>query len=896
MLYPCAALLRWRGIAFGPHHPNLLRYALITPRHLLWSLMTFLTLTGCWQAAWAQSEPFVIQDIRVEGLQRISPGSVFAALPVGVGDAIDTYGIRAAAKSLFATGNFDDISIARDGGVMVVVVTERPSISEITIDGNKAIETEALLDGLKGAGLAVGQVFQRSTLEGMQLELQRQYVLQGRYDASIDSEVIAEPRNRVSIAIDVNEGTVATIQHINVVGNTIFSDEDLIDLFELKTGGWFSFFTSDNKYSKEKLTSDLETLSSYYLDRGYLQFNIDSTQVAVSPNKEEVYITANVTEGNKFTVSEVGLSGDLVLPEEDLNRFLIVQPEQVYSQQLVTATEDYLTRRLGNEGYNFAKVTGMPEIDEDNSTVVMKFFIDPGKRTYVRRINFAGNMTTMDDVLRREMRQMESAPASSAAIEQSRIRLERLGFFKTAQVETTEVPGSDDLIDVDFSVEEQSFGSIGGSLGYAQDAGLILGLNLQQNNFLGTGRRVGISLNSSRYQDVISLNYTNPYFTEDGVSRGFSTFYRKTDLSKINVASYTTDTVGASINFGYPISETQRLGFSVGVTDTKITSGSYAVQEISTSPKLAPEIEYWFYSTVQPDGTYAAAEVLQPIETIPLSALSPPDGEGFLDLNGNKYLNYSLTGSWIQSTLNRGQLATRGVSQSLSLEVAVPMSDLEFYKLNYRGEIYFPLFGEFTLHLRGELGYGDGYGSTSELPFYEHFFAGGFGSVRGYETNTLGPRSTPPAVYAANTAVTGIDENGRPTEFGGPDGRGYGYSVDPATGKIPVQQFYNEPDPFGGNVLIEGSAEVLFPMPFIKDRSGLRSAFFFDVGNVFNTKCRENQVNCFGIDAGELRYSVGIGVTWLSGFGPLTFSLAKPLNASPIDEREVFQFTMGRGF
>jgi len=896
MLYPCAALLRWRGIAFGPHHPNLLRYALITPRHLLWFLMTFLTLTGCWQAAWAQSEPFVIQDIRVEGLQRISPGSVFAALPVGVGDAIDTYGIRAAAKSLFATGNFDDISIARDGGVLVVVVAERPSISEITIDGNKAIETEALLDGLKGAGLAVGQVFQRSTLEGMQLELQRQYVLQGRYDASIDSEVIAEPRNRVSIAIDVNEGTVATIQHINVVGNTIFSDEDLIDLFELKTGGWFSFFTSDNKYSKEKLTSDLETLSSYYLDRGYLQFNIDSTQVAVSPNKEEVYITANVTEGNKFTVSEVGLSGDLVLPEQDLNRFLIVQPEQVYSQQLVTATEDYLTRRLGNEGYNFAKVTGMPEIDEDNSTVVMKFFIDPGKRTYVRRINFAGNMTTMDDVLRREMRQMESAPASSAAIEQSRIRLERLGFFKTAQVETTEVPGSDDLIDVDFSVEEQSFGSIGGSLGYAQDAGLILGLNLQQNNFLGTGRRVGISLNSSRYQDVISLNYTNPYFTEDGVSRGFSTFYRKTDLSKINVASYTTDTVGASINFGYPISETQRLGFSVGVTDTKITSGSYAVQEISTSPKLAPEIEYWFYSTVQPDGTYAAAEVLQPIETIPLSALSPPDGEGFLDLNGNKYLNYSLTGSWIQSTLNRGQLATRGVSQSLSLEVAVPMSDLEFYKLNYRGEIYFPLFGEFTLHLRGELGYGDGYGSTSELPFYEHFFAGGFGSVRGYETNTLGPRSTPPAVYAANTAVTGIDENGRPTEFGGPDGRGYGYSVDPATGKIPVQQFYNEPDPFGGNVLIEGSAEVLFPMPFIKDRSGLRSAFFFDVGNVFNTKCRENQVNCFGIDAGELRYSVGIGVTWLSGFGPLTFSLAKPLNASPIDEREVFQFTMGRGF
>ena len=858
--------------------------------------MAVVICLSVFQPASAQTEPFVIQDIRIEGLQRISPGSVFAALPVGVGDTVDTLVVRAAAKSLFASGNFDDISIARDGGVLVVVVAERPSISEITIDGNKAIETEALLDGLKGAGLAVGQVFQRSTLEGMQLELQRQYVLQGRYDATIDSEVIAEPRNRVSIAIDVNEGTVATIQHINVVGNNIFSDEDLLDLFELKTGGWFSFFTSDNKYSKEKLTSDLETLSSYYLDRGYLQFNIDSTQVAVSPDKEEVYITANVTEGEKFTVSEVGLSGDLVLPEEDLNRFLIVQPAQVYSQQLVTATEDYLTRRLGNEGYNFAKVTGMPEIDEDNNTVVMKFFIDPGKRTYVRRIDFAGNMSTIDDVLRREMRQMESAPASSAAIEQSRIRLERLGFFKTAAVETTEVAGSDDLIDVDFTVEEQSFGSIGGSLGYAQDAGLIVGLNLQQNNFLGTGKRVGVSLNKSRFQDSISFNYTNPYFTEDGVSRGFSVFYRKTNLSKINVASYTTDTWGGSVNFGYPISETQRLGFSLGVTDTRITSGQYAVQEISASPKLASEIEYWFYSTVQPDGTYAAAEVLQPIDTLPPSAITPINNDGFLDLNGNQFLNWTMTGSWIQSTLNRGQLATRGASQSVSLEVAVPPSDLEFYKLNYRGEIYFPLFGEFTLHLRGELGYGDGFGDASELPFYEHFFAGGFGSVRGYEVNTLGPRATPPSVYSTAAAVTAIDENGLPTEFGGSDGRGFGYSVDPETGKIPVREFYNRPNPFGGNVLIEGSAEILFPMPFIKDRSSLRSALFLDMGNVFNTNCRENQVNCFGVDAGELRYSVGIGVTWLSGFGPLTFSLAKPLNASPIDEREVFQFTLGRGF
>jgi outer membrane protein insertion porin family len=843
----------------------------------------------------AQSEAFSISDIRVEGLQRISPGSVFAALPVGVGDVADTYAIRASAKNLFATGNFDDISIGRDGSVLVVTVAERPSISEITIDGNKAIETEALLDGLKGAGLSVGNVFQRSTLEGMQLELQRQYVLQGRYDARIEAEVIPEPRNRVSIAIDVNEGTVASIKHINVVGNTIYTDEELRDIFELKTTGWLSFFTSDDKYSKEKLTSDFEALSSYYLDRGYLEFNIDSTQIAISPGMEAVYITANVTEGEKFTVSEVGLSGDLVLPEEDLKRFLLVQPGQVYSQTLITTTEEYLTRRLGNEGYNFATVTGIPEVEED-SQVKIKFFVDPGKRTYVRRIDFSGNLDTSDDVLRREMRQMESAPASASAIEQGRIRLQRLGFFKTVEADTQEVAGSDDLIDVEYTVTEQSFGSIGGSIGYAQDAGLILGLNLQQNNFLGTGRRVGVNLNSSRYQDVISLNYTNPYFTEDGVSRGFSVFYRKTDLSEINVASYTTDTVGANMNFGYPISETQRLGFSFGVTDTKITAGQYAVQEIKSSPRLEPGVENWYESTLQADGTYAAAEVLRPIAELPITALTIPDQLGFLDLNGDEYLNFSVTGSWLQSTLNRGQLATRGVSQSVALEVAVPLSDLEFYKLTYRGEIYLPIYQEFVLHLRGELGYGGGYGDTSELPFYEHFFAGGFGSVRGFEANTLGPRSTPPLIYNSNSPITQIDENGNPTQVGGPTGRGFGYVVDPRTGKLVVQPISTRPDPFGGNVLAEGSAELLFPMPFIKDRSSLRSAFFLDVGNVFNTNCRGNQVNCFDVDAGELRYSVGVGVTWLSGFGPLTFSLAKPLNASEIDEREVFQFTLGRSF
>ena len=844
----------------------------------------------------SQDASFIVADIRVEGLQRISAGSVFAAMPLAVGDLVNAEAIRAAARSLFATGNFDDIRIGRDGNVLVVIVVERPSISEINIEGNKAIETEALLDGLRGAGLAVGQVFQRSTLEGMQLELQRQYVQQGRYDASIETEVLPEPRNRVSVNIDVDEGTVAAIKHMNIVGNEIFDDEELTDLFELKTTGWFSFFTNDDKYSREKLTGDLEALSSWYLDRGYLQFSIDSTQVSVSPDKKAVYITANVTEGEKFTVSDVDLSGDLVLPESDLSRYVLVSEGQTFSQQLVTSTEEFMTRRLGNEGYNFAKVTGIPEVNEDDNTVALKFFVDPGKRTYVRRISFQGNQKTADEVLRREMRQMESAPASAAAIEQSRIRLERLGYFSKATVDTPEVAGHDDLIDVDFTVEEQSSGSIGASFGYAQDAGLIFGLNLQQDNFLGTGRRIGIGLNSSRFQDLYNFSYTNPYFTEDGVSRGFSVFYRSTDLSEINVARYTTDTLGASLNFGYPIKETQRLGFSFGVANTDITAGRFAVQEIKASPRLVDGVDGFYESTRLPDGTYSGPETFLPIADLPQDALTIPPDQGFLDRNGDQFLNWTTSLSWSQSTLNRGILATRGTSQSLVFELAVPGSDAEFYKLVYQGERFFPITNEWIVRVRGELGYGDGYGGTTNLPFFEHFFSGGFGSVRGFESNTLGPRGTPASLYDISQPATAIDEDGRPTQVGGEDGRLFGYVLDPETGKLSFNTLNTEPDPFGGNALIEGSVELLFPLPFLKDRSKLRSAFFIDAGNVFNTKCARNQLNCFDVDADELRYSVGVGVTWITGFGPMSFSLAKPLNESDQDEREIFQFSLGRGF
>jgi len=855
------------------------------------------------RAAGASADTFPIVDIRVEGLQRISPGSVFNVIPVKVNDTVDQKLLADTARALFRTGNFDDVQIGRDGNVLVIVVKERPSISEINIDGNKAIETDALLDGLKGAGLAVGQVFQRATLEQMRVELQRQYVSQGRYDASIETEVVEQARNRVAVNINISEGSVAAIKHINIVGNTVFDEGDLVDLFELKTTGWFSWITSDDKYSREKLNGDLENLNSYYLDRGYIRFNIDSTQVAITPDRSGVYITINVTEGEKYSVTSVGLSGDIILPEEELERYLLLREGQDFSQVSVTNTEEVITQRLGVEGYTFAKVNGIPEIDDENRTVAVKFFVDPGKRTYVRRIEFRGNTKSVDEVLRREMRQMEAAPASSALIEQSRIRLERLGFFKEVKVENIEVPGTDDMIDVEYTVEEQSSGSIGASVGYAQDAGLILGANLQQNNFLGTGKQVGIGLNTSKYQDLYSFNYVDPYFTVDGVSRGFSVFYRSTDLEEINVASYTTDTWGGNVSFGYPISETQRLGLSLGFNRTDISAGIGAVQEISGSPRPIDRTEGW-----------ANLEDLS--ETpIPINPEVPPEDffqsdipTGFLDVHGDSYDNFLLTGSWSQFALNRGQLATRGYSQNLSLQVTVPGSDLEYYKLNYNGQIFIPLWRQFTLRLRTDLGYGDGWGDTEELPFYEHFFAGGFRSVRGYKSNTLGPRSTPAdryriqnwPVYDENNNLIGfedryfyvtcapvVDENGNVTSCKGPDGE-----------KIIVDPVYSndDRDPFGGNILVEGSAEILFPLPFIKDQRSVRSGIFVDFGNVFDMNCDEQQIICSDLDLGELRYSVGFGVTWITGFGPITFSLAKPLNDEREDKTEIFQFSLGQGF
>ncbi|MDA8651574.1 outer membrane protein assembly factor BamA [Porticoccaceae bacterium] len=754
------------------------------------------------------ADEFQILDIRIEGLQRVSAGTVFAALPVSVGDVVDESTIRDATRSIFRTGYFADVIMARENGILVVGLVERPAVTEINIDGNKAIETDQLMDALRDNGLAEGQIFRQVILEGMGQELQRQYVSQGRYGALVETEVTPLPRNRIAVDINIDEGDVAKIRHINIVGNKTFSEQELLDGFEQNKTGWLSWITSDDKYSREKLSGDLETLESWYLDRGYLNFQVSSTQVSVSPNKESVYITINIDEGDVYRISEIELAGELIIPEKQVRGLVLLREDAVFSQILMTTTSEYISKRLGNEGYTFAEVDGFPEVDEETKTAKVTFLVKPGMRAYVRRIDFRGNTKTADEVLRREMRQMESASANNALIELSKVRLERIGFFKEVNVETIPVPGKNDQIDVVYTVEEQPSGSVGANLGYSQGYGLMLGANLTENNFLGSGKQVGVGINKSTYQSSINFSYTEPYFTTDGVSAGYSVYVRETDYSKLQLQPFSQDTSGASVNWSYPLSEVQRIGFGFGYEYLELDLGDYSTSEVI---------------------------------------------EDFVENNGNWFKSVSANVNWVKSTLNRGIFATRGTSQRLGLDVMMPGSGLEYYKVSYKATHLRGLTNNFTLKLKADLGYGESYGDTSQMPFFKNFYSGGLGSVRGYKRYSLGPQNS-------------------------------------------VSSGFGRARPIGGNVQIVLGAEVIFPLPFVKDQRSVQSALFFDAGNVFNTKCNDLEVNCFSPKDGELRYSVGLGATWLSGFGPITFSIAKPLNSEDYDETEVFQFSLGNQF
>jgi len=784
-------------------------------------------------------EEFIVNDIRIAGLQRVSTGSIFNTIPISVGDKIDDRKIVDITRALFATEQFDDIQIGRDGNALIITVAERPSISSIDISGNSALKTEILLESFDGIGITEGQVYKRSTLERMKAELVRSYSSQGRYGAGVEIYETPQPRNRVSISIEIDEGESAKIDGITILGNNIFSDEDLLDVMELSEGSWLSFLSNDDQYSREKLQGDLENLESYYLDRGYLQFSIESSQVSISRDRSSIYITYIVSEGPKYTISDVKIVGDMPINEELIDPIIETQKDITYSQAQITQIEQIFTSLLGNEGYAFASVKGQPDIDEEMLEVDLSFVIDPGKRTYTRKILFEGNEITQDDVLRREMRQFEGAWASDDKIEQSRVRLERLGFFKEVNVETVPVPGTDDQIDVKFRVEEETTGNVGGNLGYS-DFGLMIGFNLQERNFLGTGNSVGIAINKSIYQEVYNLSFYDPYFTIDGASRGYSLYYRKTDYGEFNIANYTSDSQGLGIQFGYPISDTQRVGLNLTYDKTEIDQGTLPVRDILD----------------------------------------------FLLEEGNSFQTVSAQAVWSRITLNRGMFPTDGASTEALFLATLPLSDINYYKLNIRQKFYQPLnVWDLVFGFQGEIGYLAPYGDTNNVPFFQHFYAGGPRSLRGFESNTLGPRATPSPCYGFDTVndlcPPLIDSN-----FDGiPDSPAYNQSI-----------IYQRDDPIGGDVKIEGSMQLIFKLPMVEDQRSMRTAFFFDFGNVFAMECREYQVSCYKPSIDELRYSIGVGLTWITGFGPMSFAISKPYNEDRFERTEEFQFTIGTVF
>ncbi len=784
-------------------------------------------------------EEFIVNDIRIAGLQRVSTGSIFNTIPISVGDKIDDRKIVDITRALFATEQFDDIQIGRDGNALIITVAERPSISSIDISGNSALKTEILLESFDGIGITEGQVYKRSTLERMKAELVRSYSSQGRYGAGVEIYETPQPRNRVSISIEIDEGESAKIDGITILGNNIFSDEDLLDVMELSEGSWLSFLSNDDQYSREKLQGDLENLESYYLDRGYLQFSIESSQVSISRDRSSIYITYIISEGPKYTISDVKIVGDMPINDELIDPIIETQKDITYSQAQITQIEEIFTSLLGNEGYAFASVKGQPDIDEEMLEVDLSFVIDPGKRTYTRKILFEGNEITQDDVLRREMRQFEGAWASDDKIEQSRVRLERLGFFKEVNVETVPVPGTDDQIDVKFRVEEETTGNVGGNLGYS-DFGLMIGFNLQERNFLGTGNSVGIAINKSIYQEVYNLSFYDPYYTIDGASRGYSLYYRKTDYGEFNIANYTSDSQGLGIQFGYPISDTQRVGLNLTYDKTEIDQGTLPVRDILD----------------------------------------------FLLEEGNSFQTVSAQAVWSRITLNRGMFPTDGASTEALFLATLPLSDINYYKLNIRQKFYQPLnIWDLVFGFQGEIGYLAPYGDTNNVPFFQHFYAGGPRSLRGFESNTLGPRATPSPCYGFDTVndlcPPLIDSN-----FDGiPDSPAYNQSI-----------IYQRDDPIGGDVKIEGSMQLIFKLPMVEDQRSMRTAFFFDFGNVFAMECREYQVSCYKPSIDELRYSIGVGLTWITGFGPMSFAISKPYNEDRFERTEEFQFTIGTVF
>ncbi len=796
-------------------------------------------------AGHAAAESFRIADIRVEGLQRISEGNVFSFMSLEVGDTLTPALSRSTIRDLYRTGFFNDISLSRENDTLVITVEERPAIASITISGNRQIKTDDLMPALAGIGIAEGEIFDQLSLDRVRQELVRQYFGRGYYGVDIDTRINRLARNRVSLSIVIEEGRQARIRHINIVGNESFTENELRSDFESHTTRGLFFWRGRNQYTREKLSGDLEILRSFYLDRGFIDFAIESTQVSISPDKQNIFITANIREGEVFTVNDVIITGDLILPESTLRQLIMVETGSPFSRRDIEQSVDNISAILANIGYAFANVNPIPRIDRDTQEVEINFFIDPGKRVYVRRIEFQGNTQTKDEVLRREMRQFEGGWFSQAALDRSRLRIQRLGFFENVNIETIPVDGTEDQIDIVISVEEQPSGSFQVGLGYSQIQGLIASISVDQDNFLGSGRRFGFSVSRSRILTQIGVTYVNPFFTDDGVSRGFFLRYTEFDQGRANISSFSTSQAAGGVNFGFPITELSFLRFGGSAQRVDINLPAIFVPEDPTDPD-------------------SPITVRVPAER-PLGISLDKDGDGFLSRSERRVTTYRLDATWSRDTRNHFLNPTRGSLNRLTAEVTLPGSTRDFYKLSYRGRKFWPIGNRMAFSVRGDLSYGAAFDSWDDdlgldpvepvrlagncqldeivtvdrgLPFYEHFFGGGVSDIRGFDDNSLGPKD----------------------------------------------QFCRS---VGGDFKVVLGTELAFPIPFVEAR-GTRLAWFVDVGNVFE--------NTSAFDTDLLRASTGISLTWQAPIGPIIINLATPLRKRDGDDTQALQFTFGQVF
>ncbi len=755
-----------------------------------------------------ETKSWVVDDIRITGLQRVSAGSIFAVMPIGLGDEINEESFKEIALSIFETGKFDDIKLGRDGNALLIDIKERPTIDEIFIEGNKQIKTDALLDGLKNSGISEGALYKRSVFESLSVELERQYSSQGKYSAEVEVSTEDLPKNRIKLSVEIDEGESASLRKINIVGNKLLSDEEILDDFKLKEKNWLSVFSRGSGYSRENLRGDLETLESIYKNKGYLKFEIDSTNISISKNKKDIFITIKVIEGEVYKVSEVKLAGDLEDKEVFVRSLIGIPVNEIYIEGLLKATEDRITNLLENLGYTNAEVSTSKDINEEEKSVALTLFVDPGQRTMVNRISFEGNERTHDVVLRREMRQMEKSWVSNNLLEASKLRLDRLGFFKSVKYEKNAVPGSTDEVDVIFKVEEQFSGSIGGSLGYGA-YGFSLGANYSEKNAFGTGNSINVGITYSEWRQDISFNFFDPYFTIDGIGLGYGAFIRKTDYGNFNLAAYNTDSYGGSVSFDLPISEIEQVGLSLSYDKTDLKTNLYSSRQLLD-----------FYNS-----------------------------EGF------DFTTYNASVSWRRITLDRGLFPTRGTSNGISLSFSLPGSNLNFGRLTHEFKYFQPLPRGLIFGYRSKIGYLFTYGDTESAPPYQYFYAGGMRSVRGFKQNYLGPK----AVYQSGIAV-------------------------------------RRQRPVGGPYSLTGGLDLIIPLNFVPDPRSIRGSVFFDYGNVFSDGCRSYETNCYEFDLSELRYSLGVGITWITALGPLSFALASVFNDSPTDRTETFQFEIGTQF